>query len=197
VAGYRVRGTKSSVLVGIAVASVHVLAGIYFVGPFQGVPRSDPVRAIASAIIASVIEQPNDMDVVPMPEVKLTPVRYDVSELTQVRFEDAEQGDVGGVVATASAPRLTETCAQVCDPSRFAASAGLTPGQTVTVVLVIEVKADGSTGSTDVAKTSGNSAADAAAIQYARSLHWIPGTKDRQALSMRIRFPVTLVRATS
>jgi TonB family protein len=147
--------------------------------------------------MAYVVEQSNDTDVVATPEVKLTTVKYNVGELTQVRFEDAEQGDVAGVVATASAPRLTETCAQVCDPVRFAEEAGLTPGQSVTVVLVIEVLADGSTGSTNIAMSSGNSATDAIAIQYARSLRWIPGTRNRQALSMRIRFPVTLARAIS
>jgi len=179
------------------VLSAHVLAWIYFPGFIRDLPTTDLVRMGPPAIMAYVAEQSNDMDVVATPEVKLTTLRSNVAELTQVRFEDAEQGDVADVVATASAPRLTETCAQVCDPSRFVANAGLAPGQAVTIVLVIEVLADGSTGSTDVFKSSGNSAADAAAVQYARSLHWVPGTRDRQALSMRIRFPVTLANAKS
>jgi TonB family protein len=137
------------------------------------------------------------LDVVPMPEVELVPVRYHPTELAQVRFEDAEQGDTAGVVATASAPRLTESCARLCDPTRFAAGAGLELGQAVTVVLVIEVLPDGSTGFSEVARSSGNSAADAAAIQYAQSLHWVPGTRDRRALPMRIRVPVTFARMNS
>lgn len=190
-------GIKSSVLVGIAVSSVHTLVWICFAGVFVGVPKHDGVSHEPAAIgtYVYVIEQTNDMDVVPMPEVKLTPPRYDVSVLTQVRFEDAEQGDISGVMATSSAPRLTETCAQACDPTPFASGAGLAPGQSVTVVLVIEVLMDGFTGSTDVAKGSGNSAADAAAIAYARTLHWVPGTKDHRALSTLIRLPVTLARA--
>jgi hypothetical protein len=190
-------GTKSSVLAGIAVSSVHVLAWIYFPCVIKGLPVSDVVRAGPPAIMAYVVEQSTDMDFVAVPEVKLAYVSLNVDELTQVRFDDAAQGDVTGVVATASAPRLTETCAQVCDPTQFAADAGLAPGQSVTVVLVIDVLADGSTGATDVAMTSGSSAADAIAIRYARSLRWIPGTRNRQALSMRIRFPVTLARDMS
>jgi TonB family protein len=159
--------------------------------------RADVIRDEASATVAYVINQAVDMDVVPMPEVNLTTIRYDTTELAQVRFDDAEQGDTEGVVAVSSAPRLTQTCTQVCDPARFAASVGLVTGQTVTVVLVIEVLADGSTGSTDVLRSSGNSAVDAAAIEYAQSLHWVPGTRNHQALSMRIRFPVTFASALS
>jgi len=194
---HRVYAAKSNVFVLIAVSSVHLFAWIHFQGFSEGLPTSHVVQAEPPTMMTYVAEQSNDMDVVAMPEVKLGHIGLNTRELTQVRFEDAEQGDVAGVVATTSAPRLTETCAQVCDPVRFAEEAGLTPGQSVTVVLVIEVLADGSTGSTDIAMSSGNSATDATAIQYARSLRWIPGTRNHQALSVRIRFPVTLARAIS
>jgi TonB family protein len=187
----------SNVLLGAVISCLHVLVCIYVMGFFGDVRRADVIRDVPSASVAYVVNQPIDMDVVPMPEVNLTTIRYDTTELAQVRFDDAEQGDTEGVVAVASAPRLTQTCTQVCDPARFAANVGLVIGQTVTVVLVIEVLADGSTGLTDVLKSSGNSAADAAAIEYAQSLHWVPGTRNHQALSMRIRFPVTFASARS
>jgi TonB family protein len=143
-------------------------------------------------ITAYLIEQSPEMDAVPLPEVKLERPKYRAKDLTEIRFEDTDQGDVGSVVATASAPRLTESCARACDPSRFAESAGLSAGQSVTVVLVVQVQQDGSTGTTEVIRSSGNAAIDAAAVQYALTLRWVPGTRNRQATSIRIRLPITL-----
>jgi hypothetical protein len=161
------------------------------VGTDRIAPEHGPV------MMAYVIEQRSDLDAIPIPEVKVVSIKNNVTGLTQVRFEDAEQGDISSVVAANSAPRLTETCLQACDLAPFASAAGLTPGQVVTVVLMVEVLADGSTGLTDLVNSSGNVAADGEAIRYARSLHWIPGTKDHRAVSMRIRFPITLTPAMS
>jgi len=184
--------TRSHVLVGLVVVSVHAWAGVYLGGYFNGAPVAGVLRMGVKPITAYLIEQSRQMDVVPLPEVKLERPRYRAIDLTQVRFEDAEQGDVGDVVAMASAPRLTESCARACDSSRFAESAGLSAGQSVTVVLVIQVLQDGSTGSTEVIRSSGRAAIDAAAVQYALSLRWVPGTRNRQATSIRIRLPITL-----
>jgi TonB family protein len=191
------RGNGTSLLVGGVVVSVHIVAWLLLADPLRDDPKSVGASNATAAMIDYFILEQSDLDVVPMPEAKLVPFKYNQSELTQVRFEDAEQGDIAGVVAAASAPRLTEACARVCDPARFSADLHLAAGQSATVVLVIEVRPDGSTGSSEISKSSGNSAADAAAIQYAQTLHWIPGTRDRRARSMRVRFPVTLVRASS
>jgi hypothetical protein len=81
-----------------------------------------------------------------MPEIQLAPVFFSPGELTQVRFEDAAQGDTAGVVSTASYPQLTESCARICSPNRFADKAGLTGILPVTIVLVIELAPDGYIG---------------------------------------------------
>ncbi len=193
---FRSRGNGIRVLFGIVVVGVHMVAWLFLADPLRNDPKSVGTSNPTAAMTDYFIQEQSDLDVVPIPEVKLVPVKYNQSELTQVHFEDAEQGDIAGVVAAASAPRLTEACARVCDPARFSADLHLAAGS-ATVVLLIEVRPDGSTGSSEVSKSSGNSAADAAAIRYARTLHWIPGTRDRRAQSMRVRFPVTLVRVSS
>jgi TonB family protein len=76
-------------------------------------------------------------------------------------------------------------------PGSFARRAGLSRGQAATVVLVVEFLADGRTGSVEVSRSSGNSAADAEAIAYVRLLRWTPGTRDRRAEAMRVSLPVT------
>ena len=45
----------------------------------------------------------------------------------------------------------------------------------------------------NIVRTSGNAAADAAAIAYALELHWVPGTNGGSPKMMRVNFPVTLV----
>ena len=63
----------------------------------------------------------------------------------------------------------------------------------MTVVVSVQVDEKGGASSVDVTRSSGMATADAAAIDYALSLRWIPGTVDRNPQSMRVILPVTLV----
>lgn len=63
----------------------------------------------------------------------------------------------------------------------------------LTAVLRVEVSEDGYVDSADIVGTSGNTAADDAAITYVLQLRWVPGTNDRLPKTMWVNFPVTLV----
>jgi TonB family protein len=108
-------------------------------------------------------------------------------------MEDPDDGALGGILAPASAPRLRTI--QTVDTTAFARRAGLTAGQAKTVILIADIGEEGEPNQVDVLHSSGNTAVDAAAVDYALALRWIPATRERKPLSMRISFPVTLAVA--
>ena len=127
---------------------------------------------------------------IPLPKVTPLNMRTDPFTLRQVRFVDPDSDLVPGVIASASAPRVDPT-SQV-DESLYAYRAGLSPGESATVILDLEVRPDGTIGNVEVLKSSGSLEADEAAMLYVHMLHWIPGSVDRHARAMRVRWPVTL-----
>jgi TonB family protein len=145
------------------------------------------------AVEAHIIIQQPDADTVPIPEVHVHLAKLDPDALQMVRFEDPDAGNISGVIGSSSAPELARV--QLADAEVYAQRAGLPPGHPATVLLVIEVLADGSVGDVSVSRGSGSPAADSAATEYARLLRWTPGTVDHQARAMRITLPVTLTRA--
>jgi TonB family protein len=74
----------------------------------------------------------------------------------------------------------------------FARNAGVVPGHPATVVLAILISEEGRVNDAQVARSSGNAAVDAAAVRYALTLRWIPGTQNHQPQAMRITFPIIL-----
>ena len=107
-----------------------------------------------------------------------------------IAFDDSVEDQLAAVISPASALRLARV--QSVDLVSFARRAHLPPGRSLTVVLRVEVTTDGSVDSVDVARSSGNVSADAAAIDYALALRWIPGTCDHQPKTARVSLPVTL-----
>jgi TonB family protein len=177
------------------VAAAHVAVLITLIGGdvlSQRRVAPAPDIPMITAEIVTVVH--SEWDVVPVPDLQLRQVPVDSGTIQIVRFEDSEQGDISGVIAPESAPHLTGS--QLTDTAAFAKRAGLAPGHPATVVLNIEVLVDGSVGTVEVVRSYGDVAVDAAAVEYARSLRWVPGTFHLQARSVRIRFPVTLVRAS-
>jgi TonB family protein len=77
-------------------------------------------------------------------------------------------------------------------PSEFAKKAGLRTGQSASIILTLEIGTDGRLKSVAMERSSGDAATDAAAVDYVRALHWIPGTKDGSPATVRLRFPVFL-----
>ena len=139
---------------------------------------------------AQIIVQSQMWDKVPVPEVTLDSPVIEDSSLKLVQFDDSVEDELAGVIAPASAPRLSQF--QTVGVSEYARRAHILPGHPVTVVLVVSVREDGRAGSVDVSRSSGNSVIDAAAVDYALELHWIPGTRDHTPEVMRVTLPVTL-----
>ena len=139
------------------------------------------------------VAQP-DLDVVPIPEVRLRRIAVGADSLRLIRFDDPDAGDLSHVVGSTSAPQLSRV--QIVEPDPYARRAGLSVGRPATVFLILEILADGSVGSISLSRSSGSAAADAAAADYAKQLRWIPGTIDRRAQTMRITFPITLAVRT-
>jgi TonB family protein len=136
-----------------------------------------------------IFVQSESPDRVPLPLLTLDAVNVD-SQLSQIQFDDSIEEDLGAVIGSVSAPRLSRY--QSVDLSVYARRAEVLPSHPVTVILAVSVLEDGRAGSVDVSRSSGNAAADAAAVDYALELRWIPGTRDRIPRAMRILLPVTL-----
>ncbi len=135
--------------------------------------------------------QVDDMDrrdTTPLPELQLVTPEEHLVAPTVLRFEDLD--DDAAVVGSYSAPRLSRV--QGVSPEAYARKAGVSPRHPVTVVLAILVQENGAVGDVRVVRSSGSDTIDAAALEYAKTVHWIPGTQDQKPQSMRITFPVVL-----
>lgn len=174
---------------GVVVVLVHALALSMTVAttPSADVSSRDaPIEITGSRILF----QPPTRDKVQWPEVRLSAIVPNTNALRVVQFEDPDDGALGEIVAAASAPRLRAI--QTVDVTAFARRAGLMSGQSKTVVLVAVIGAEGEANQVDIARSCGDAAVDAASMDYALALRWIPATRERKPVSMRIRFPVTL-----
>jgi hypothetical protein len=145
--------------------------------------------------VAQIIVQSSTWDKVPAPEVEMESVPVDVNGPRLVQFDDSEDEQLSGVIGPASAPRLSRF--QSVDVGDFARRAAVMSGHPLTVVLSVQVSAEGGASAVDVVRSCGLPAADRSAIDYALLLRWIPGTVDRVARSMRVILPVTLVAPSS
>ncbi len=127
---------------------------------------------------------------IPLPRVKLVDPRISLPTLTDIHFMDPDADRVPGVTGPESVPHPEGDTS--LDTSLYAARAGLIASESVTVVLSVEVRADGSVGEVGVLTGSGNPAVDGEAVRYALAIRWVPGSWLGHAVAMRIRFPVTL-----
>jgi TonB family protein len=122
-------------------------------------------------------------DTSPLPDIKLLSPKLDSGGLVVVSFEDPEDNAV--VVGSASSPRLSRV--QATTPELIARKKGLVLKQPQTVVLAV---GDGNVSDVRVTRSSGDDAIDEAAIEYARSLHWIAGTQEHRTQPMKVSLPV-------
>ncbi len=139
--------------------------------------------------VIEILDEPRGVDTVPLPDIKLAIPSLDTDALDVVNFDDSDNEE-GVVVGSASAPRLSRL--QTVSSAAFARNAGVVPGHPATVVLAILISEEGRVNDARVARSCGNAAIDAAAVDYALTLRWIPGTQNHQPQAMRITFPVIL-----
>jgi TonB family protein len=78
------------------------------------------------------------------------------------------------------------------DVSTYSARALLPFGTVATVMLLLEISPDGSVMSAEVVRSDAGSAANEAALEYARSTQWRPGRVDGEAKTMQASLTVIL-----
>ncbi len=114
-----------------------------------------------------------------------------------VAFSDRTPPAVDWVGAPPPRPRAVATAPQL-EPSAshslrtYARRAGLAPGEGAAVVLRVEVLASGGTGQVQIDVSSGRASVDAAAIAYARTQRWKPGSSNGEPQSVWIRWGIYL-----
>ena len=150
-------------------------------------PRS--VEEIPAAE-AEIIESGEEPYKVPAADLQFITVPVEFPGILQVELDDSVQDELGEVVSPISAPHVARV--QSVDLATFARRLKLPPGVALTILLRVQVTEDGWVDSADVIRTSGNEAADAAAIDYAQELRWVPGTINHSPKTQRVMFSVTL-----
>ncbi len=87
-------------------------------------------------------------------------------------------------------PRIDPSLALTTAP--FVSRAQLLPGEVVTIMLLLQIGADGAVISAEIVRSNGGDAANVAAIDYARETRWIPGTVDGEPRAMQASLTVIL-----
>jgi TonB family protein len=137
--------------------------------------------------VIGIVDERSGLDSVPLPDIELAVPSLGTDVLGVVNFDDSDQ-EGAVVVGSASTPRLSRL--QTVSSAVYARKAGVAPGHPATVVLAILISEDGQVNEVHVARSCGNAAVDAVAVDYALALRWIPGTQNHQPQAMRITFPV-------
>ena len=174
--------------------SVLTLHAVVLQGVFSPVSRNSPNSVAGIPVTqAEIIAAAETRYKIPAPELQLTTVPIDFPGLRQVEFDDSVQEELGEVIGPTSAPHVARV--QSVDLATFVRRLKIPQGVALTVLLRVEVTEEGWADSVDVIRTSGNEAADAAAIEYAQELRWVPGTIARSPEKQRVVFSVTLARS--
>lgn len=187
-ASYRV---VHSILSKASIAGLIVVAHILVWALFNHSSSREPLWQasvpVESFAVAEIIPRSSKWDKLPTPQVKLRPIPVAITAPQLVQFDEPQ--DVR-VVGPSSPPRLSPI--QSANIDDFAHRAGIQAGRPLIIVLAVQIGADGNVGAIEIVRGCGVAAADAAAIDYARLLHWVPGTVDHAPRSMRVILPVTL-----
>lgn len=178
---------RCGIAIGVALVHYYVFTALWNISASSD---ASDLGAGESLIATFIPAAPQPPDSLPLPIVHFQTPEVDTSIATGIVFTDPDAGKVPGVVGPRSVPYPVATDEQSRD--FYSKRAGLRPGDVRTVVLSVQVLADGSVGDVAVAATSGDAGADQQAMAYVRTVTWMPGSIDRQASDMRIRYVVTL-----
>lgn len=183
---------KSAIAGAILAAHIAALGDIFWKESTEEPSSGAPSETMFATV--EIIESQVVRDKVPAPDLQLVTPSLSLSALQEIQLDDSIEDELAAVVSPASAPRPARV--QSADPVSFARRAHLQPGKSFTVVLRVKVMEDGLVSAVDIIRTSDNPAADAAAVDYALELHWVPGTKDQKPEVMAVSLPVTLAVPT-
>jgi TonB family protein len=178
---------RCGIAVGVALVHYYVLMAMWNISASSDAPDLGAGESLIATFIPAAPQPPDSL---PLPIVHFQTPEVDTSIATGLVFTDPDAGKVPGVVGPMSVPYPVATDEQ--SRGFYSKRAGLRPGDVRTVVLNVQVLADGSIGDVTVATTSGDADADQQAIDYIRTVTWMPGSINQQASDMRIRYVVTL-----
>jgi TonB family protein len=173
------------------VIALHV-AAIYGVCRQSASGKEAPIQEY-TVIIATLISETRPGDTSPLyEEPKLTPPVISLPDRLLLRIEDPDSSASRPIRAsTGFRPPHLDPSFAISEMSVLRRS-GVHLERSMTVVLALDIAANGTVQAIAVEQTSGDPAVDEAAINYARACRWIPGLENGQQAAMRIRFPVTL-----
>jgi TonB family protein len=174
-----------------AVGAIHIGLILWMAHPMLKCAIADTSQEPITLISVLHFDKPPVPDMVPIPEVQLKKIEFEAEIPMHIVFGDPDWDAVPGITGIVSTPHPVGSGERTM--RSFAKMAGLAAGDIATVVLGVEVLADGSVGEVSVIISSGNGAADVAAVGYVESMRWTPGSRDHHATEMKIRWPVTLI----
>lgn len=183
----------SELVIAVSVGLLHV-AMIGAVDRFAGraaTTESETTSEIPPPpILATILTSPRTSFTHILPRPELLSPTLAVPTLTEFAYEEPDPTEVPGIIGATSAPHPLSLSATVA--AQHAVRAGLLAGESVTVVLSVEVLPDGSVGRVSVQSSSGNPEVDLEAVASVRDMRWIPGTQRRHAIAMRVQYSLTL-----
>jgi protein TonB len=174
----------------LPVAALHVAA---LLALSQAVSGIRPEQLTSGALTVFFIQPTTQTEGADAEEPKLTQLAVltdhplDVSAIGPALLDLSTARNSG---ATMSAPTLKG--GTLINMAPYNTQAGLLPGEGATVILRIEVLANGEPGRMAIDVSSGSQQVDTAAMDYARQLRWFAGRTNEKAEAMWIRWSVRL-----
>jgi TonB family protein len=165
---------------------------------FSVMERGVELPASYTPLVASILERPSPAASAPAlgiaePALEVKPFDIEMPQLSEIEQEPDAPESTALQFGQFIPPRPEEVGGETI--SQFERKASLKPGQMVRVILRVEVLPDGATGTVAIDTASGIPSADSAAVEYARSLRWVPASYGGEPTTMKVRLPVILTGA--
>lgn len=170
-------------LVAASVVAVHGLL-IAFLARQHGPSASLPTPAVLATFLTEALAPLPALPDVSVPAIEPVPVMPDLPDFGLPNDSD----DIALPIAQDAAPQWEMRAAD--DMPLLTRAAGLTEGTQATVVLRVEVLANGTAGNIVIDRGTGDAQIDAVAIDYAKRQRWRPGMVRGMATPMYIRWAV-------
>jgi TonB family protein len=168
-----------------AVAIAHVCIAMLVTGSAAADRDFTAVPLTIEFIESKRVEQDQPAPVAPTPVLSEAVIPLESVEIPLE--EDAPTATA--VMNSAPVPAAI----QPLTADEFAAKFLLALTEEATVVILVEVLADGTVGTVTVDRSSGSALVDTVALEYARELKWIPGFANGEPVATRVRYGVHLL----
>ena len=176
------------------VIAVHVL-GLMLATLQPQYRSSEDVSVVPSVLIGEFLRETkaeNRISVfeITLVELPLKQLTSDVPPALPIHLNDADTATAIAPSIPFSAPRVEP--GMVVESIPFVPNARWAAGRRVTVILAVDVSANGTVADVILERGTGDEAVDTTAIRHARKLRWIPGVLAGQPRQMRTRLVLTM-----